>query len=76
MGRVRQGRGWRAKVVSKTMGRRDAIVAAVALTLGAATVYESSKLPFGTIHSPAPGFFPWWTGASSCCWRLFYCFKH
>ena len=61
MGRVRQGRGWRAKVVSKTMGRRDAIVAAVALTLGAATVYESSKLPFGTIHSPAPGFFPWWT---------------
>lgn len=43
------------------MARRDAIVAAVALTLGAAAVYESSKLPFGTIHAPGPGFFPWWT---------------
>jgi putative tricarboxylic transport membrane protein len=44
------------------MARRDAIVAAVALTLSVTTVYESSKLPFGTIHSPGPGFFPWWTG--------------
>jgi putative tricarboxylic transport membrane protein len=43
------------------MARRDAIVAAVALTLSATAVYESSKLPFGTIHSPGPGFFPWWT---------------
>src|SRR5437867_12147931 len=61
MGWVRQGRGWRAEVVSQTMGRRDAIVAAVALALGAAAMFESSKLTFGTIHSPAPGFFPWWT---------------
>jgi putative tricarboxylic transport membrane protein len=61
MGRVRQGRGQRAEIASNKMARRDAIVAAVALTLGATTVYESSKLPFGTIHSPGPGFFPWWT---------------
>ena len=61
MGWVRQGRGWRAEVVSQTMGRRDAIVATVALALGAAAMFESSKLAFGTIHSPAPGFFPWWT---------------
>jgi putative tricarboxylic transport membrane protein len=59
----RQGRGWRAEVVSKTMARRDAIVAAVALVLGAVAVFESSKLTFGTIHSPGPGFFPWWTSA-------------
>ena len=45
------------------MVRRDAIVAAVALAVGAAALYESSKLPFGTIHSPGPGFFPWWTSA-------------
>jgi putative tricarboxylic transport membrane protein len=45
------------------MLRRNAIVAAVALALGAAALYESSKLPFGTIHSPGPGFFPWWTSA-------------
>jgi len=49
--------------VLKTMARRDAIVAAVALALGATTVYESSQLPFGTINSPGPGFFPWWTSA-------------
>ena len=61
MGRVRQGRGQRAEIASNKMARRDAILAAVALTLGATTVYESSKLPFGTIHGPGPGFFPWWT---------------
>lgn len=45
------------------MARHDAIVAAVALALGAAATYESSKLPFGTIHGPGPGFFPRWTSA-------------
>ena len=45
------------------MVRRNAIVAAVALAVGAAALWESSKLRFGTIHSPGPGFFPWWTSA-------------
>ena len=36
----------------------------MALGLGAATLYESSKLPFGTVHSPGQGFFPWWTSAA------------
>jgi len=61
MGWVCQARGQRAEVASNKMARRDAIVAAVALALGASAVFESSKLAFGTIHSPAPGFFPWWT---------------
>jgi putative tricarboxylic transport membrane protein len=43
------------------MVRRDAAVTAVALAFGAAALYESSKLPFGTARSPGPGFFPWWT---------------
>jgi putative tricarboxylic transport membrane protein len=37
------------------------MVAALALVSGTAAAYESSKLLFGTIHSPGPGFFPWWT---------------
>jgi putative tricarboxylic transport membrane protein len=44
------------------MVRRELIVAAMALLFGATAAYESTKLPFGTIHSPGPGFFPWWTG--------------
>lgn len=43
------------------MARQDTIVAAMALAFGAAALYESSKLPFGTVHSPGQGFFPWWT---------------
>jgi len=43
------------------MVRRDAAVAALALAFGAAAAYESSQLPFGTVHGPGPGFFPWWT---------------
>ena len=43
------------------MVRREAMVAALALVSGTAAAYESSKLLFGTIHSPGPGFFPWWT---------------
>ncbi len=33
----------------------------MALAFGATALYESSKLPFGTVRSPGPGFFPWWT---------------
>jgi len=42
---------------------RDVVVAIVALTLGAAAIFESAKLPFGTVHSPGQGFFPLWTSA-------------
>jgi putative tricarboxylic transport membrane protein len=45
------------------MAGRDATVAAAALAFGAAALYEASKLPFGTVHNPGQGFFPWWTGA-------------
>src|ERR687892_1413373 len=45
------------------MIRRDATVAAVTLAFGAAALYASSKLPFGTVRSPGQGFFPWWTSA-------------
>ncbi len=45
------------------MARRDIVIAAVTLAFGAAAAYESSKLPFGTVHNPGPGFFPWWTSA-------------
>jgi putative tricarboxylic transport membrane protein len=30
------------------------------LIFGAVAAYESAKLPFGTVHSPGQGFFPWW----------------
>ena len=45
------------------MVRRDAAAAAAALAFGAAALYEASKLPFGTVHNPGQGFFPWWTSA-------------
>jgi putative tricarboxylic transport membrane protein len=45
------------------MAGRDAAVTAAALVLGAAALYEASKLPFGTVHNPGQGFFPWWTSA-------------
>ena len=61
MGWVRQGRGERSEVAA--MVRRDVVVATVALAFGAIAAYESSKLQFGTVHSPGPGFFPWWTSA-------------
>ena len=43
------------------MTRRDALAAVMALVFGAVAAYESAKLPFGTVHSPGQGFFPWWT---------------
>jgi len=42
------------------MVRRELAVAAVVLVFGGTAAYESAKLQFGTIHSPGPGFFPWW----------------
>jgi putative tricarboxylic transport membrane protein len=45
------------------MSKRDIGVAALTLMFGAAAAYESAKLPFGTIHSPGQGFFPWWISA-------------
>jgi putative tricarboxylic transport membrane protein len=44
------------------MVRRDVVVAAVALALGAAAISESAKLPLGTVRNPGQGFFPWWIG--------------
>ena len=43
------------------MVRRDVAVATLALAFGAAAAFESAKLPFGTIHNPGQGLFPWWT---------------
>jgi putative tricarboxylic transport membrane protein len=45
------------------MSKRDIGAAALTLIFGAAAVYESAKLPFGTVHSPGQGFFPWWISA-------------
>jgi putative tricarboxylic transport membrane protein len=45
------------------MSKRDIGVAALTLIFGAAAAYESAKLPFGTVHSPGQGFFPWWISA-------------
>lgn len=46
------------------MMRRDVAVAALALAFGAAAAFESAKLPFGTIHNPGEGFFPWWASVT------------
>jgi putative tricarboxylic transport membrane protein len=46
------------------MCKRDLGVAALTLAFGAAAAYESAKLPFGTVHSPGQGFFPWWISAA------------
>jgi putative tricarboxylic transport membrane protein len=43
------------------MVSRDVVVAALALALGAAAIFESAKLPLGTVRNPGQGFFPWWT---------------
>jgi putative tricarboxylic transport membrane protein len=45
------------------MSKRDIGVAILTLIFGAAAGYESAKLPFGTVHSPGQGFFPWWVSA-------------
>jgi putative tricarboxylic transport membrane protein len=43
------------------MVSRDVVVAALGLALGAAAIFESAKLPLGTVRNPGQGFFPWWT---------------
>jgi putative tricarboxylic transport membrane protein len=45
------------------MVRRDVVVAVLVLALGAAAIFESAKLPLGTVRNPGQGFFPWWTSA-------------
>jgi putative tricarboxylic transport membrane protein len=45
------------------MVRRDVVVGVLALALGAAAIFESTKLPLGTVRNPGQGFFPWWTSA-------------
>jgi putative tricarboxylic transport membrane protein len=46
------------------MVRREVAVASLALAFGIAAALESAKLPFGTIHSPGQGFFPWWASVT------------
>ena len=43
------------------MVSRDVVVAALTVALGAAAIFESAKLPLGTVRNPGQGFFPWWT---------------
>jgi putative tricarboxylic transport membrane protein len=43
------------------MSKRDIGSATLTLIFGAGAAYESTKLPFGTVHNPGQGFFPWWT---------------
>ena len=45
------------------MSKRDIWGAALTLIFGGAAAYESTKLPFGTVHNPGQGFFPWWISA-------------
>jgi putative tricarboxylic transport membrane protein len=61
MGDIFQGGDQRAEVAA--MVRRDVVVAALALVFSVAALYESAKLPFGTIHKPGEGFFPFWISA-------------
>jgi putative tricarboxylic transport membrane protein len=46
------------------MVKRDVTVASLALAFGAAAAFESARLPFGTIHNPGEGFFPWWASVT------------
>jgi putative tricarboxylic transport membrane protein len=57
------------------MVRRDVVVAALALAFSVTALYESAKLPFGTVHSPGQGFFPWWISAVIFLLALFLLFQ-
>jgi putative tricarboxylic transport membrane protein len=57
------------------MARGEATVAAAALAFGTAALYEASKLPFGTVHNPGQGFFPWWTSAVTVLLALILLFQ-
>jgi len=47
------------------MVKRDVAVASLAVAFGAAAAFESARLPFGTIHNPGEGFFPWWASVTA-----------
>lgn len=38
------------------------MAAGALLVFAAIAAYESTKLPFGTVRNPGPGFLPWWAG--------------
>ena len=57
------------------MVRRDVVVAALALVFSVTAAYESAKLPFGTIHKPGEGFFPFWISAVLFLLGLFLLFQ-
>lgn len=44
------------------MPGRQVLAAIAGLAVAGVTVYESSKLTFGSVRSPGPGFLPWWAG--------------
>jgi putative tricarboxylic transport membrane protein len=44
------------------MARREGIAAAALLVIGAAAAWQATRLPFGVVRNPGPGFFPWWLG--------------
>ena len=46
------------------MARADAVAAGAVLLLAAVAVREASKLPFGSLRDPGPGFLPWWVAAT------------
>jgi hypothetical protein len=46
------------------MRARDGLAAAALLAFAAAVVEEAGRLPFGTVHNPGEGFFPWWLGVA------------
>ena len=46
------------------MVKRDVAVASLAVAFGAAAAFESARLPFGTIHNPGEGLFPWWASVT------------
>jgi putative tricarboxylic transport membrane protein len=46
------------------MVRTDTIAAGAILLLAVVSVHEASKLPFGTVSNPGPGFLPWWIGVT------------
>ena len=46
------------------MNRADAAAAGTVLVFAASALREASKLPFGAVRNPGPGFLPWWIGAA------------
>lgn len=42
---------------------RNTIGGGAMLALGIVALWQSGRLPSGSVHNPGPGFFPWWTSA-------------